>query len=402
MQENENIEVNQGEGNHPLHYLVIILKRKKMIAGITLAFALITAGISLFMTPIYQAETKILPPQQSSSGISSQVLSRLNGGASGLISSSLGITSSNALYVGMLKSRTLYDYIIDRFDLMNLFKTKDRESARTRLANSVVIQSGKDGLISVSVMNKDPKLAADIANAFIEKLKEITQTLAVTEASKRRLFFEEQMAKVKEALITSEDAMQRFQEKSGAISINDQAKAIIESITEVRAQIAAREVEIKVMKTYTEPRNPDLQKSEEALQGMKEELQKLETKSGEAPDPLVPTGKIPEIGADYTRNLRELKYQETLFELLANQYEIARVDEAKDATIIQVLDKAVPSDTRVKPKRKSMVSAATFSGFFIAILTAFLMEFVENASGDEKNRKMIELIRKHSFFWRGK
>jgi len=251
-------------------------------------------------------------------------------------------------------------------------------------------------------MNKDPKLAADMANAFIEKLKEITQTLAVTEASKRRLFFEEQLAKVKEDLIKSEDAMQRFQEKSGAISVNDQAKAIIESITEIRAQIAAKEVELKVMKTYTEPRNPDLQKSEEALMGMKEELQKLETKNGETPDPLVPTGKIPAIGADYTRKLRELKYQEALFELMANQYEIARVDEAKDATIIQVLDKAVPSDTRVKPKRKRTVAAAAFAGFFFSILAAFFMEFIENASRDEEKRKTIELIKKYSFFWRKK
>jgi tyrosine-protein kinase Etk/Wzc len=402
MQENENTVSNNGEGMHPLHYLVIILKRKKMIAGITFAFALITAGISLTMTPIYKAETKILPPQQSSSGISSQALSRLSGGASGLISSSLGITSQNALYTGMLKSRTIYDGIIDKFGLMELYKAKYREDARAKLANSVVIQSGKDGLISVSVMNKDPKLAADIANAFIEELKEITQTLAVTEASKRRLFFEEQLTKVKEDLLKSEDAMQGLQEKTGAISMEEQAKAVIESIAGLRAQIAAKEVELKVMKTYTEPRNPDLQKSEETLRGMKEELQKLETKSGENADPLAPTGRLPGIGADYTRKLRELKYQETLFELIANQYEISRVDEAKDAIIIQVLDKAVPPDTRAKPKRTSMVAAATFSGFFIAILAAFLMEFVENASGDKKNRKMIELIRKYSFFWRGK
>ena len=402
MQDNENA-VTHEEHINILQYLVVILKRKRMIAGITLACALIMAAISLIMTPRYIAETRILPPQQSSSGISSQVLGTLGGGSSGLISSSLGITSPNALYVGVLKSRTMYDYIVDRFGLMEQYKTDYREDARAILEGSVVVKSGKDEIISVSVEDKDPQRAAEVANAFIEKLKEITQTLAVTEASKRRLFFEEQLGKVKEDLIKSEEAMQGLQEKTGAVSMDDQARAVIDSIASLRAQIAAKEVEIKVMKTYSEPRNPDLQKSEEALKGMKEELQKLETKSGETPDPLMPTGRMPEIGADYTRKLRELKYQETLFELMANQYEIARVDEARDATIIQVLDKAVPPGKRAKPKRRQMVVVAVIAGFFLAVFAAFFMEFIENVSSDAENRETIELIRKYFLIkWKSK
>jgi tyrosine-protein kinase Etk/Wzc len=402
MQDNENIVLNEIEEINMLHYLVVILKHKRMITGITLTCAVITAVISLIMTPIYKAETKILPPQVSSSGMSSQVLSQF-GGASGIIGSSLGISSTNDQYVGMLKSRTMYDWIIDKFDLMKLYEAEYREVARTNLEGSVNINSGKDEIITVSVEDKNSERAAEMANAFIEKLKEMTQTFAVTEASKRRLFFEEQLGKVKEDLITSEEAMQSYQEKTGAISMDEQARAVIESIAALRAQVAAKEVELKVMKTYTEPRNPDLQKSEEALKGMKEELQKLETKSGENPDPLAPTGRIPEIGTDYARKLRELKYQETLFELMANQYELARVDEARDATIIQVLDRAVPPAIKSKPKRTLMVIVATFSGFFLAILAAFFMEFVENVSGDEENRKVIELIRKYSLFaWKSK
>jgi len=397
MQDNENTVSVEEEEINLLQYLVVILKRKKMIAGVTFAFALITAIISLIMTPIYKAETRILPPQVSGSGISSKVLSQL-GGASGLVGSSLGISSTNDQYVGMLDSRTMYDRIIDRFGLMALYEAEYREDARARLQGSVIINNGKDEIISVSVEDENPQRAAEIANAFIEELKVMTQTLAVSEASKRRLFFEEQLAEVKEDLLKSEDAMQGLQEKTGAISMDEQARAVIESIAALRAQIAAKEVELKVMKTYTEPKNPDLQKSEEALKGMNEELRKLEAKSGEKPDTLVPTGSIPGIGADYTRKLRDLKYQETLFELMANQYEIARVDEARDATIIQVLDKAVPPEVRSKPKRSLMVALATFCGFFLAILAAFFMEFLENASRDEENREMMGLIRKYSLF----
>jgi tyrosine-protein kinase Etk/Wzc len=396
MQENEKKGVSSGNEISLLHYLVVILKHKKLITGVTLACALITAVISLIMPPIYKAETQILPPQASNSGIASQVLSQL-GGASGLIGSSLGISSTNDQYIGMLKSRTVYDYIIDRFGLMELYKAKYREDARNTLDNSVTIENGKDEIISLSVEDEDPKRAAEIANAFIEKLKEITQTLAVTEASKRRLFFEEELRKIKENLIKSEEAMKGLQEKTGAISIDEQAKAVIESIADLRAQIAAKEVEIMVMKTYTEPKNPDLQKAQDVLKGMKEQLQAFEAKSGENADPLMPTGRMPQVGTDYTRMLREVKYQETLFALMAQQYEIARVDEARDAIIIQVLDKALPPTKKAKPKRVLMVAIATFTGFFLAIFTAFFMEYMEKTSNDEGTRKMIELVKTYSF-----
>jgi tyrosine-protein kinase Etk/Wzc len=399
MQEREKININSGNEISLLHYLVVIMKRKKMILGVTLASAVITAIISLIIPPTYQAETRILPPQQSSSGISSQVLSKL-GGASGLIGSSLGIENPNDLYVGMLKSRTIYDFIIDKFSLMDLYKADYREDIRNKLDELVTIKSGKDNIISVSVEDKDPQRAADIANAFIEKLKEITRTLAISEASKRRLFFEEQLSKIKEDLIKAEDSMQGLQEKTGAVSIDAQAKAVIESIANLRAQIGAKEVELKVMKTYTEPKNPDLQKAQDALKGLKEQLQSFEAKSGETADTLVPTGKMPQIGTDYLRKLREVKYHETLFDLIAGQYEIARVDEARDAIVIQILDKALPPSKKIKPKRTFMVVVAAFSGFLFAIFAAFFIEYAEKASRDEDTRKMIELIKTNSFFRR--
>lgn len=392
----EKIEGDEEEINL-LSLLVVILKRKYFIAGITFACALITAIMSLTITPIYRAETTILPPQQSGSSISSQIASQL-GGSSGLISSTLGLSTANDVYVAMLKSRTAYDYIIDRFGLMEIYEAEFRASARGALAGSVTVESGNNEIISVSVEDEDPQRAAEIANAFIEKLKEMTQTYAVTEASKTRLFFEEQLARVKENLIEAEEAMQGFQEDTGAVKVDEQAAALIESIANLRAQIAAKEVEIKVMKTYAEPRNPDLQKAEETLNGLKEQLQKLEANSGDDPDILMPAGSMPEIGVDYTRKLRELKYQESLYELMAKQYEIASVEEARDATIIQVLDRAVAPEIRSKPRRKTMVVLATFIGFFFAIFVAFFMEYVENVSHDEENKETVELIKKYSFF----
>jgi tyrosine-protein kinase Etk/Wzc len=379
-----------------LDYLIVILKRKKMIIGVTLSAALITALISIAMPPVYRAETRILPPQQSSMGVASQLLAQFAGDASGLVGGALGIKKPNDVYIGMLKSRTIYDRIIDRFGLMDIYEARYMEDARSRLDEVLNVQSGKDDIITVSVEDKDPERAARMANAFVEEMKDITQNLAVTEASQRRLFFEEQLKRAKENLIKAEEAMKGFQEKTGAIKIEDQTAAVIESIARFRALIAAKEVELKVMKTYATSQNPDFQRVEEELRGMREQLTALEAREGKKPDPLMPTASMPAIGTDYIRKLRDLKYNETLFELMAKQYEIARVDEARDATIIQVLDEAIPPERRAKPKRALMVLVTAFTGLFFSVFGAFFMEHMKNIEMDADNRERLDSIKKYA------
>ncbi|MEW6215801.1 MAG: Wzz/FepE/Etk N-terminal domain-containing protein, partial [Nitrospirota bacterium] len=241
-----------------IDYLIVLAKRKRLIIGITLGAAIITAIISLTMTPIYRAETKILPPQQSSSSMATQFLSQF-GGAAGLAGGVLGIKTPNELYIGLLKSRPILDPIIDRFKLMELYKIKSREDARRNLLGSLKAQDDKkSGIITIGFEDRDPKRAADLANAFVEELKNLNKGLAVTEASQRRLFFEEQLKDTKDALIKSEESMKGFQERTGAIKIDEQARAVIEGIAQLRAQIAAKEVELKVMKTYATQQNPDI------------------------------------------------------------------------------------------------------------------------------------------------
>jgi len=381
-----------------LDYLVVLLKRKRLIMGITFGAAIITAIISLIMPPIYRAETKILPPQQGSS-MATQFLSQL-GSAAGLVGGAVGIKTPNDLYIGLLKSRLVLDGVIDRFKLMELYKTKSRENARRGLADTLKARDDKkSGIITIGVEDKDPKRAADMANAFVEELKNMNKGLAVTEAGQRRLFFEEQLKDTKEALIKAEDSMEGFQERTGAIKIDEQAKAVIEGIANLRAQIAAKEVGLKVMRTYATPQNPDIQRAEEELRGMREQLRRLETESGNHnPDPLMPTGRIPAVGTEYIRKLREFKYQEALYEILLKQYEAARLDEARDAAIIQVIEKAIPPEKRVKPKRKQMVMIATFSGLFFSVFAAFFMEYIEKLKSNPEDKVRLEAIKKNANF----
>lgn len=357
-------------------YLIVIARKKKLIAGITFGISVVALIVSLILPPIYRAEIKILPPQPSSTSMASQLLSQLGGGMATLATSAIGIKNPNDMYIGMLKSRTVYDRIVDGFGLMKVYDVQYREDARKKLDKSVGAKGGKDGIITVTVEDKDPKRAAEMANALVEELKQLSKGLAVTEAAQRRLFFEEQLTDVKMSLIKAEEGIKGFQEKTGVLKIDDQARAVIAGIASLRAQIAAKEVQQKVIRTYATAQNPDLQRIEEEARGLQAELQKLETKGGIGHDPLMSTGRMPSVGTDYMRKLRDVKYNETLYELLAKQYEMAKLDEARDAVVFQVIDKAVAPEKRVKPKRTIIVFLAILGGFLFSILLVLVNEYV--------------------------
>lgn len=365
-----------------LDLLLILAKRKKLVLGITLGACAISVIVALLLPRIYRAETQILPPQQSESSVVSQYLGQL-GGVSGLVGATAGLKNPNELYIGMLQSRTVLDRIVDQFGLMKLYEAEYREDAREELLDSIEVESDrKSGIIKVSVEDKDPDRAAAIANAFVDELRTLTGRLAVTEAAQRRFFFEEQLKEVKVALARAEDGIEKFQERTGAFQIDAQAKAAIEGIATLRAQIAAREVQLKVLKTYATMQNPDLQRVEEEVRGLKKELTKLEGSEGKGFDPLMPTGRMPAVGTEYLRNLREVKYQETLFELLAKQYELAKIDEARNPAIIQVIDRAIPPERKAKPRRALIVLLASVTGLFLSLVIAFAGEFVDRSRSD--------------------
>jgi tyrosine-protein kinase Etk/Wzc len=353
--------------------LTILARYKKYVGGITVAVAVLSVVISLLLTPIYRAETKILPPQQGSSNLASQLMNQL-GGLSALVASSIGVKTQNETFIGILRSRTVFDRIVDRFGLVKLYDVKYREDARRKLAKALRVTSDKDNMITVDVEDPDPKRAADMANAFVEELISVSKGLAITEAAQRRLFFEDQLKDTKAVLAKSEEEMRKFQEKTGALKIDDQARAVILGIGSLRAQIAAKEVQYKVARTYATSQNPALQRIEEELKGLKAELSKQERKDGYGPDPLMSTGRMPSVGIEYVRRLRDVKYQETLFELLAKQYELAKLDEARDAVVIQVIDKAVPPERKVRPKRAMIVLLSTITALLLSGYAVFCVE----------------------------
>ena len=245
----------------------------------------------------------------------------------------------------------------------------------------------KNGIIFLTVEDKDPKRAADMANAFVEELKSLAGGLAISEAGQRRLFFEEQLGQTKVSLARAEEEIKDFQQRTGMFQIDAQARAIIEGIARLRAVIAAKEVEAKVLRSFATAQNPDLQRVEEEIRALRTELEKVETSKGHGFDPLMPSGRVPELGTEYLRKLRQLKYNETLYELLSKQYELAKLDEARDAVVIQVIDRAVPPERKSGRTRALIVLLSTAMGFLLATIIAIRLEWSritsENPSNDE-------------------
>ncbi len=385
-----------------LDLLIVPLKRKKTILVVTLAFVAITAVISLIMPEIYMARTRILRPQQQSSAVVSRLLSQF-GSAAGTAAGLFGLNSPNALYIALLTSRPVMEAVVERFDLVKLYGTETVVDAGEQLSGNVKVRSSSwSGIISISVYDRDPQLAADMANALVEELKHLTRRLAITEAAQRRVFFGERLKETRETLIKAEKDMADFKAKTGVLALDAQAKAVISAISGMRAKIAEKEVQLKVMRTYSAPNNPDLQKIEEALLGLKSELKKLETGEGKGYDYLMSTGGMPEVSIEYIRKLRKLNFTEELYNLFLKQYEAARIDEGRDAVMIQVLEKAIPPEKRIEPKRRRMVMIAALAGFLFSVLLCFLLEHMERVSGDPAYRVRVEKLKKYLWIKSGK
>jgi uncharacterized protein involved in exopolysaccharide biosynthesis len=375
-----------------LDLLIVLAKHKRIVLGVPLVVA-IGAAITSFLLPnIYTGTTRILPPQQSASAATA-LLNQL-GGAVGMLAGAtggtLGIRNPNDLYIGMLKSRTVADNLIARFELAKVYDEDSLSEARKRLGREATITSGKDGIITVEVDDKDPKRAAELANAYVDELMKLTKVLAVTEASQRRLFFERQLVQAKDNLTTTEIAARQGLQKGGLAQVDAQGRSMIEVTARLRAQISAKEVQLGAMRTFAAEGNPELQRTQQELEALRRELARVEGSS-----PVAAFGKGDtkgNTGLDNLGRLRDVKYYEFLYELLAKQYELAKIDEAKDAVVVQVIDKAIKPDRKSKPKHTLIVLLSVFAAGFIAILCAFVCEAMEKAKSDpERSRRLARL-----------
>lgn len=351
-----------------------LVRRKRFIAGVTLLGVAASALVAFLLPPSYTAEAIILPPEKEQSSLQ-QFLSPFAGlGAMGG-AAGLGFRNPADLYVGILNSRTIADALIARFHLQQVYDRKTLVDTRKRLAQYVDIEAGRDTLIHISVEDRDPKRAADLANAFVDELHAQNSTVALTSAAQRRLFFQRQLASEKDALAQAEIALKKSQEVSGLMYPPGQAASLIQSDALVNAEIASREVVLQTLRTYATEVNPQVLMIQQQIAALRSQQNKLKTGSGTGSTLQVPSRRLPEAALEQIRRVRDLKYHETMFELLSKLYESARIDEARQAQVIQVIDRAIPPDKRSWPPRALLIMV----GGLIALFGAVLFALVQNS-----------------------
>jgi tyrosine-protein kinase Etk/Wzc len=364
-----------------LDLLQTIVDNLRLLVLGPLAVGLTALGISFLIPPTYTAKTQFLPPQQQQSAAASMLASL--GSLGGLAGAVGGIKNPADQFLAYMKSVTVQDVLIDRFKLQERYEAKTKTDARFALAGSVRTASGKDGLISVEVDDKDPKFAAELANAHVEELGKLLGKLATTEAQQRRLFFEKQLTQAKEKLIQSEIEL-KSTGVSGSVLKSIPASAVA-AVAGLQAGVTAQEVKLGAMRGYLAETAPEFKQALNELANLKAQLAK-QGKDSPASSNLSSQG-------DYVSKYREFKYNETLFELFAKQFEIAKVDEAREGAVIQILDAAQPPERKSKPKKALIAVIATLAAGFALLLFVFIRQALHNVGKYQESADKLNLLK---------
>jgi len=359
----------------------ILARQKRKICWAVAITTILAVPAVLLIPPKYRAESVILTPQPAQSSLAAMASSG-NAGAAALPLSLLygfGTRNPSQLYIGILEGRTVLDELVRRFDLKQVYGHSDLSTTRRELAHNTNIDSGKDTLIHIQVEDRDPRRAANIANAYVDELLKQNSRLSLTEASQRRAFFGAELAKEKDALADAEVQLKNTEQATGLLLPGGQAEALIRSGAQLRAAILAREAQIAAMKTYATSENSHLQVAENELAVLRAQLSKLEQGNRATGILDFPTGQLPEASLKYVRKFREVKYHEALFEILAKQYEAARLDEAKTAPAIQVVDTALVPEKKSWPPRTVLILGAAFVSAFLTSCWILLSNNIRRA-----------------------
>ena len=387
----------QQEDEISLLDLLVAVGRKKHIVLIAVAVAVVLGLLLAFLLPKqYTAKTTLLPPQQPSS-LGSMLSSQLGdlGALASLGGQGLGLKNPNDMYVEMFRSQIVEDAMIRKYKLSQEYHTKLLSQARKKFEkHSSVDGSSKDGLLHISVTDRNPQRAAELANGYVQQFRDLSRHLAITNAGQRRLFFQQQMEAAKNKLTKAEVALEQTEEKSGMIEIGGQASALIQTGARLRAQIAAQEVEIQGMQSFAAPGNPNLVQAEHELSALRAQLAKLAGKNGNPENQLIlPRGKLPSAALKYIRKYRDVQYDQTIFGILARQFEAAKLAEAREGALIQVVDPATPPDRKSSPHRLLILAGCLAGGLFLGIFLALAAAGWDHLKQSPESRAQLQAVR---------
>ncbi|HBG07027.1 MAG TPA: lipopolysaccharide biosynthesis protein [Geobacter sp.] len=365
-----------------LESLGVIAKYKKMILLVTCAAGLITVAYSLSLDKSYSSTAKILPHQQSQNLLSA-ITGQMGGGGVGLAGGLLGAASTSDLFAEMLKSDDIKDAIVTRFKLMQVYEKELRQDAYSQLMKNVSIQTGKEGIISITVEDRLPQRAADMANALVDEVDKLSAKVNMAQAGQSREFLENRLTRARSDLADAEEKLKAFQARNKALNVPEQARAAIEGVAQLMAQLASQEVQLASLQRQFTDWNPEVKNAKAAIANLKGQIARMEGQGGGS---IPSVGSVPPLGQEYVRLMREFKTQENIVSLLVNQYELAKLSEANNVSTLQVVQAARVPERKSKPKRAQMVLVVACASFLLSVIAAFVRERFAVMPAEEREK----------------
>jgi uncharacterized protein involved in exopolysaccharide biosynthesis len=368
-------------------YFQIIFKHRRFIGYMVGAAFVISLIVSFLIPKTYMATARILAPQESRPGLPS-LISGVEDSLMGLAADLTGNQTPAALYVGILKSRSVADALNQKFKLKELYGLRYIEDVYSKLADCSIIEiSKREQLITVSVKDRDPQGAADMANAYVDILGRINRKLSSTQGKRKRIFLEKRLKEVRHNLEKAETDLKAFQEQYHLVALEEQAKVIIEGAAEIKSEIVAAQTELEVYKQFGTEKQIEAVMLKAKIEELQKQLKAMEQgeapAAGDANSPItakgpgfyIPFADLPRLGMELMRLTREAKVQEKLFALISAQYEMAQIEEVKDVNTVQVLDPAVAPQKKYGPRRRAIIVTSTALVLMASVFLAFLMEY---------------------------
>jgi uncharacterized protein involved in exopolysaccharide biosynthesis len=367
-----------------LDYWRVAAKHKWLVLGLTLG-SMFFAGVYCYFiaTKIYESRAAVLAPKESAAGAG---LAAALGGAGQFLGGALLPSSTNRdAFIAILKSDTMAAELVQRFRLKEYYKVDYEQDAMKVLREASAISASKEGAIVVQVEDRDPKMAADIANAYVAQLDRLFAKMGTAEGGQQRAFVADRIEKTEKGLREAEEALRRFQEQHKAVVLPEQSKGAIDAAAKVRGEIAAAEVQREAMRAYATETNPNVVQQTKLIAELKRQLAMMQYgqldlpaeggKAGKGRQEFhVPFDRVPELGMELIRLTREVKVQEAVFTLLTQQYEQAKIQEAKDTPTVQILDRAVPAQRKAKPRTVLSMAVAGCLALFMSLVVSFFLE----------------------------
>lgn len=358
-----------------LDYISILRNHGRFILISVACAFILSVAVSLLLPKSYMSTASIFPPQRDSLMGSGVAGAHLEGGLGALATNVFGFRSTADIWVGILKSASVSNSLIEQFNLKEYYGVEATDDARRVLASRVNIEKEKNEIIHISVEDRSAAMAAAIANAFAVKLDELNRKVSMSLGKNTRVFIGKRLEKARADLKEAEDAARRFQETNKAVKLDEQSKAVIEAMAGLKGKIISLEVQLTTLLTYATPDNPEAQLLRREIDELKVKLSDMDHGVG-AGSVFLTVKKLPSVVAEYVRLLRDVKVQEVVYELLVQQYEMALIQEAKDSPTVQILDVATPPERRSKPKRTKVVFLFTMSAAVLSALIAFFREYL--------------------------